>query len=177
MADGGAMARDQEALEELGHRLWDERQVVNHLLYRLTVTKLLLAADERRFVSDAFDEVEHAVELLREGELRREDALRELAERWRIAPAELTLDELARLSPPPFDLTFEEHRTAFQQLAAEIEEVARQNRALANSELDEVQGAINLLTGDHRPTTSATYDAQGQLDSSSRVGGVLREVL
>ena len=170
------MDRDHAALEELGRRLWDEREVVTHLLYRLTVTRLLLAADERRFIADALDEVEHAVALLRQGELKRDSALRSLAEQWQVDPDELSLTELARRSPPPFDHTFSEHRDAFQQLAAEIEEVARDNRALANSELDEVRGTIDLLTGQDRATT-ATYDAHGQLDTASNVGGVLREVL
>ena len=156
--------------------MWDEREVVTHLLYRLTVTRLLLAADERRFIADALDEVEHAVGLLRQGEFARDHALRDLAEQWQVDPRELSLAELARLSPPPFDHTFAEHRDAFQHLAAEIEEVAGDNRALANSELDEVRGTIDLLTG-HDRTTTATYDAHGQLDTSSNVGGVLREVL
>ncbi|MFP4634403.1 MAG: flagellar export chaperone FlgN [Nitriliruptoraceae bacterium] len=170
------MDRDHAHLAELGHRLWDEREVVTHLLYRLTVSKLLLAADERRFVADAFDEVEQAVARLRENELARDRAVRDLAERWQVDPQQLTLAELARRSPPPFDHTFSEHRDAFQRLAAEIEDLAGQNRALAANELDAVRGTIDLLTGEDRSTT-ATYDAHGQLDTAERVGSVLREVL
>ncbi|MFW5933941.1 MAG: hypothetical protein ACOCT8_04335, partial [Actinomycetota bacterium] len=72
--------------------------------------------------------------------------------------------------------TFSEHRDAFQRLAAEIEDLAGQNRALAANELDAVRGTIDLLTGEDRSTT-ATYDAHGQLDTAERVGSVLREVL
>lgn len=170
------MDRDHAHLAELGHRLWDEREVVTQLLYRLTVTKLLLAADERRFVAAAFDEVEQALTGLREGELARDRAVRDLAGRWQVDPRQLTLAELARLSPPPFDHTFGEHRDAFQRLAAEIEDLAHQNRALAASELDEVRATLDLLTGEDH-TTTATYDAHGQLDTAGRVGNVLREVL
>lgn len=170
------MDEDVTALEELAHRLWDERRIVTYLLFKLTVTRLLLASDERRFVPDALREVDRTVELLREGEQRREVALRELAARWRVDPAELPLGELARLAPPPYDHAFADHATAFRELAAEIEEVSRTNRMLARSGLEDVAGTLELLTGTDRGTAT-TYDAQGQLGTAPTVGGHLREVL
>lgn len=171
------MDDDVVTLEELSHRLWDERRIVTYLLFKLTVTRLLLAADERRFLPDALREVDRTVELLREGEEQRETALRELAARWRVSPASLPLDELARLAPPPYDHTFADHHAAFRELAEEIEEVARTNRMLARSGLDDVTGTLELLTGTDRGATATTYDAQGQLGAAPAVGGHLREVL
>jgi hypothetical protein len=169
------MRRDRRALEELSRRLWEERQVVNHLLFKLTVTRLLLAADERRFVPQALEEVELAVEALRQGEYRRDEALRGLASLWSYDPAMLTLGELARRSPPPFDHTFAEHAVAFRDLAVEIDQVARENRVLANSDLQIVAGQLDQLSGPQVPFTS-TYDASGQLDGAGAVGARLREV-
>lgn len=170
------MRDDRHALEELARRLSDERQVVTFLLYKLTVTNLMLAADERRFVSQALEEVEEAVELLREGELRRDEALRQLAALWTTDPAVLTLAELARRSPPPYDHVFSDHLAAFRELAAEVERTAGANRVLARSDLTMVASQLDQLTG--AATRSATtYDAHGQLDANSGVGGRLREVL
>lgn len=162
-------------LERLAHRLWDERHVVTVLLYKLTVTRLLLAADERRFLPDALREVDHAVHLLRVGEQARETSVRELAERWRLDPADLTLERLARTAPPPFDHTFGDHLVAFRTLAAEVEGAARENRLLARSDLDSVSQQLDLLTG--TPAAPTIYDAQGHLDPGGPVGGRLREVL
>ena len=169
------MRRDRRALDELSRRLWDERQVVNHLLFKLTVTRLLLAADERRFVPESLEEVERAVEALRQGEYARDAALRELASLWAYDPIELTLGELARRSPPPFDHTFAEHAVAFRDLAGEIEQVARENRVLANGDLQVVAGQLDQLSGPQVPVAS-TYDASGQIDASAGVGARLREV-
>lgn len=170
------MRDDRRALEELTRCLWGQRDIVTSLLYRLTVTRLLLAADERRFLPDALREVEQAVDLLREGELARDAALREVAGLWYADPEELTLGELARRSPPPFDHTFTDHRSAFRDLAAEIERTARENRELANSGIDLVTEQLDQLTGGaSAPPT--TYDAHGQLDTTGGVGGRLREVL
>jgi hypothetical protein len=172
------MKDDRRALDELSRRLWDERQVVTHLLFKLTVTRLLLAADERRFVPDALDEVEQAVDLLRAGELAREQALRELAGLWTTDPDRLTLVELARRSPPPFDHTFADHLAAFRELAGEVERTAKENRVLARSDLHLVAGQLDRLTDTPSTVpTATTYDATGQLDATTGVGGRLREVL
>ena len=170
------MSDDRAALENLSRRLWDERRIVTHLLYKLTVTRLLLAADERRFVADAIQEVEHTVELLRAGELARDEALRGLAARWTTDPQGLTLGELARRSPSPFSHSFAEHLMAFRDLAAEIEHTARENRMLARSDLQIVAGQLEQLTG-ARPAEATTYGASGQLDPATGVGARLREVL
>lgn len=167
---------EHRALEELASRLWDERRIVTYLLYKLTVTKLLLAADDRRFVPDALEEVDRTVELLRQGEARRDDAVRELAGIWQMAPDQLTLEALAHQAPAPHDHTFREHLTAFQELAGEIETVARENRSLATTEIDHLSDTIQQLTGVERPQPS-TYDASGRLDNAAQVGGHLRKVL
>jgi hypothetical protein len=164
------------ALEELARRLWDERRIVTYLLFKLTVTKLLLSADERRFLPEALAEVDRTVELLRDGEELRETALRELAGIWRMDPVDLTLAELARLAPAPYDYTFGEHLVAFQELAQEVDAVAKQNRALAQAELTHVTDTIGLLTGQPAPRPT-TYDARGHLETAMPVGGHLREAL
>lgn len=170
------MTRDDTTLEALAQHLWDEREVVTYLLYRLTVTKLLLAADERRFLSDALREVDDTIERLRHKELRRDQTLRDVADGWQADPASLTLRDLARLAPAPYDLIFREHLRAFHDLAAEIEQVADANRALAHHQLDEVRATIDLITG--APQEGArTYDAHGQIDGDARVGGHLRKAL
>lgn len=170
------MKNDRRALEELARRLGDERQVVTYLLYKLTVTHLMLSADERRFVPDALREVEEAVDLLRDGELARDEALRELASLWAVDPGELTLAELVRRSPPPFDHVFADHLAAFRDLAAEIDRTAGSNRGLARTTLAAVTGQLDQLTG-AATSTPTTYDAQGQIDAAGSVGGRLREVL
>ncbi|GGI06667.1 hypothetical protein GCM10011354_20240 [Egicoccus halophilus] len=149
--------------------------MVTHLLFKLTVTRLLLAADERRFVAQALAEVETAVDALRQDEYRRDEALRVLAGLWGTDPLLLTLAELARLAPPPFDHTFADHAGAFRALAAEIDHVARENRVLAQGDLQMVADQLDHLTGPQLPVAS-TYDASGQLDATTGVGRRLREV-
>lgn len=170
------MSDDRAALEELAARLWDERRIVTFLLYKLTVSRLLLAADERRFAPDALREVDQAVQLLRDGELERDEAVRGLAAVWQVPAEDVSLPALAEQAPPPFDHTFAEHLEAFRELTREIESVSRENRVLARTELEHLTDSIEQLTGVEQPAPS-TYDAQGQLDPQAAVGGRLRETL
>lgn len=170
------MDTERAALDALAARLWDERRLVMLLLYRLTVSKLLLAADERRFAPDALREVDEAVELLRDEEFERDLAVRELAGLWQIAPEELTLPLVAQRAPEPYRHTFAEHLQAFQTLAAEIDAVTAENRTLAAMELEQVSDTIDQITGAPRQP-AVTYDARGRVGTGGRVGGRLREAL
>ena len=120
-------------LERLADTLWAERHVVELLLYRLTVAKLMLAADERRFVSLAIGEVEEAVDSLREAELRRETAIAALADVWDMDPDKLTLGDLAERAPEPFASVLADHREGFRKLTEEIEATAGENESAWSS--------------------------------------------
>ncbi|MCC5949517.1 MAG: hypothetical protein JJT89_13790 [Nitriliruptoraceae bacterium] len=168
---------EHTALEALAARLWDERRIVTYLLYRLTVTKLLLAADERRFVPSALEEVDQAVTYLRDGEDDRDLALRDLAAVWQVDPVELGLADIAERAPEPFATMFQDHLNSFRDLAAEIDVVATANRALANERVADITETISHMSGMADLHTPTTYDASGRVDTTGPVGGRLREVL
>ncbi len=152
-------------LQRLAETLWDERHVVEQLLYRLTCAKLLLAADQQRFVPEAIDEVEQTVDRLRQVELLREGVLQEVARMQMIPLTELSLAALAERSPAPWDGVFSDHRRAFLALAEEIEATTAANRELASQALGHVRRAIDTLSG--TPATSSTYDAAGRTAAPS----------
>lgn len=149
-------------LERLADTLWAERRVVEYLLFKLVTAKLLLAADETRFVAPALDEVERVVTALRDAETRRTEALAATAREWSMRPDELTLDELVRAAPEPMAGVFREHQKAFVALAEEIEQTAADNRRLATSALTHVQQTLDALTG---PPAGPTYTAAGRPDT------------
>lgn len=145
-------------LPSLAETLWTERHLVEHLLYKLVSAKLVLAADDRRFVSQALDEVDRVVELLSEAEHARTTAVEAVASDWGVTPGEVTLGELAAESPEPWGSMFDEHRIAFDRMTAEIERTADENRRLASVALRDIRESLGALSG---PQTQ-TYTAQGQ---------------
>lgn len=163
--EGGAPQRAQ--LETLADTLWSERHLVEQLLYKLVVAKLILAADERRFVSAAIGEVERAVARIRDAEHQRQAALAAVARDWGRRSSELTLSVLAEEAPEQMRSVFEDHRTGFQELSTEIEETAAENRRLASGALSNVQEAIEALTG--AAPTGPTYTAEGRAQAATAV--------
>ncbi|HVL99727.1 MAG TPA: flagellar export chaperone FlgN [Egibacteraceae bacterium] len=145
-------------LDRLAETLGAERRVVEYLLYKLVAAKLLLAADEHRFVPPALEEVERVLAALREAEAQRVDALAATAREWAVAVGDLSLAELVRHAPEPVASVLRAHEHAFRNLAEEIEKTAADNRRLATSALTHVQRALDALTG---PTVGATYTASG----------------
>lgn len=134
-------------LEELADILWQERHLVEALLYRLVVARLLLAADEHRFVAAAIDEVEDVVHALRRAERDRSDTLSAVAEHLEVPVDDLTLADIARRAPRSLQPVFADHREAFLALIAEIEQAAEANRHLASSALRRLQRLLGALTG------------------------------
>jgi hypothetical protein len=118
-------------MDELARLLSVERRLLDLLLFKLVEGRHLLAAGEARFLPYAAAEVERAMERVQEAELRRSILVSDLARGLEIPEEALTLSALARESLEPYGTIFSDHGLAFLELAAEIEDVTRQNRRLA----------------------------------------------
>jgi hypothetical protein len=133
---------DRRELEALAETLWAERHVVEYLLFKLVTAKLVLGADERRFVKPALDEVSRVTGALRQ--------------------ADLTLVELAARAGQPMQSVFLDHRDGFRALAEQIEETTAANRQLAAGALASVSETLDGLTG---PAMATTYTASGRTET------------
>lgn len=153
---------DRRELEALAETLWAERHVVEYLLFKLVTAKLVLGADERRFVKPALDEVSRVTGALRQAEQRRTAALAGIAARWNVPPADLTLVELAARAGEPMQSVFLDHRDGFRALAEQIEETTAANRQLAAGALASVSETLDGLTG---PARATTYTASGRTET------------
>lgn len=144
-----------QVLQRLAETLWEERLVVEQLLYRLTCARLLLEADEHRFVTRAMDEVQVEVDRLREIELLRSCTLQELAETLGVPEQELSLDALVHTTDGPWPRVFDNLRVAFRDLAAEIEDAVVVNRDLATKGLARVREQLLGMVQSPRPSVGA----------------------
>ncbi len=144
-----------KVLQRLAETLWEERLVVEQLLYRLTCARLLLEADEHRFVTRAMDEVQVEVDRLREIELLRSCTLQELAETLGVPESQLSLDALVRSTDGPWPRVFDNLRVAFAELAAEIESAVTVNRELASKGLLRVREQLTAMADVPRPAVPA----------------------
>lgn len=117
-------------LDELSNILWQERQLLDLLLFKLEEEQLILAAGAGRWLHHATHEVEVVLEELRSWEVLRASSVQAVGRELGLGDEQLRLAELARRVPPPWDRIFREHRTAFLAVAGEVNAAAAANRNL-----------------------------------------------
>lgn len=134
-------------LAALAETLHGERRLLERLLFKLVEARLVLAADEARFLPFAMAEVEEVVERVRFGESYRRRAVKELAEAIEEDEERITLSFLASWAPDPYRTMFAEHRDQFMRLTTEIEQASVDNRRLANLAVQNLGDTLVALLG------------------------------
>ena len=154
---------------ELSALLWQERELLDLLIFKLTEEQLLLTAGRTRWLQHATSEVEQVVRRLRASGLSRAINVAALAEEWNLGTDEPSLNDLADAAPPgPWGDIFRAHLEAMTAQTAQIKELRDVNESFLRSAARSTQeSAADLL-----PRTG-TYDAHGSTMQSSMSGGNL----
>lgn len=138
-------------LQEVSTTLWQERNLLELLLFKLEEEQLLLAAGRTRFLARATREVEVVLERIREAEIVRAMEVDHLAPALLLPPGP-SLRQLAESAPPPWNTLFEDHRQAFLELTEEITTVAAANRELVGRGQRAAQEFLASLLDEEPPT-------------------------
>lgn len=134
------------SLAELSNVLWRQRQLLDLLLFRMTVEQTLLVGRQVRWLARATDEVEAVLEEMRQTELVRSVVLQDVAEELGLG-ADPSLREVAEAAPAPWSDILEEHRRAFLGLTDEVQTIAESNRELLGREQRATRELIEELSG------------------------------
>jgi hypothetical protein len=116
-------------LNDVSNILWQERQLLEMLVFKLEEEQLIMAAGRTRWLAHATREVEAVLAEIKRLELERSVEVEALAREMGMETAP-SLRELATLVPTPWDKIFGEHRQALLETAQEIDSVASANRDL-----------------------------------------------
>jgi hypothetical protein len=117
------------SVEELTRVLWRERELLEMLVFKLDVERLLLANGQRRWVAYAAHEAGVVVDTLRQTELLRATAAEAVATEHGRQP-DAVLRALAEASPEPWRTILLDHRSAMEAAAAEVTVLAQASREL-----------------------------------------------
>lgn len=104
----------------LSSTLWRLREVLDQLLFKVFETQLVLAAGQPKWLAKASRELDAALQELRQVEVMRAVETIAMADKLSLPP-EVTLAQIARVAPAPWDTIFLEHRDALRALAADLE--------------------------------------------------------
>ena len=113
---------------EVSTMLWRERDALQLLLFKLVEEQLIVSAGRTRWLAQANEEIEFALEQLRGTEVLRAAETDAISEELGLSTA-ATLAELEAAAPEPWATLYGEHRRALVQLVAEIEQVTARTAA------------------------------------------------
>jgi hypothetical protein len=154
------------SLSDLATALWDVRDAMGTVLFKLATERLVVAAGEVRWLADANRELEIALDRLRSLELVRAIESDAAAADAGLAPG-TTLAALADDAPEPWSGMLLGHRTALLELADEIAAAAAQNRRLLDAGSRRIRQTLHSITsstGDYgqagRPSARNWHQAE-----------------
>jgi hypothetical protein len=160
------------ALSDVSNILWQERQLLELLVFKLEEEQLVLASGRARWLSHATREVETVLAEIKRVELERAvlvaDAGRELG-----LSGSPTLRELAGLTPSPWDGIFAEHRRALLALAQEIDTITKSNRDMLQRGNQAAREALASLG----EIDIEAYDSRGTLPDRSLALRIVDEAM
>jgi FlgN protein len=149
-------------LSELSAVLWQQRELLDLLQFKLETEALILTHGQPRYLARATDEIEFVLAELRKVELLRathgETTAVELG-----LHAEATLAQMAEVAPSPWGEMLDDHRSALLAAVAEISATSMRNRDLLAAGARAAQETINALRNQvEEPVAASTsYTASG----------------
>ncbi|HEY2042603.1 MAG TPA: flagellar protein FlgN [Jatrophihabitans sp.] len=140
---------------EASSLLWQEREALELLLFKLVTEQLIVSAGQTRWLARANDEVEQVANQLRSIEVLRAAEVDVLSDQMGRDDLN-TLADLAAASPEPWSMVFTEHRDALLKLVVQIEQASDENRALLTAGSRAIRETLLSIAD-----TVDTYDASG----------------
>lgn len=119
-------------MADLSSILWRERGLLDQLLFRLEVERLVLSTGRPGWLSMAAREIEVVLVEMRYVELLRAVSVDTLAAEENLHPNP-SLREIADCSPEPWRAIWLDHREAFTALTAQISELSQSNRRMLSA--------------------------------------------
>lgn len=140
--------------------LWNQRQLLELLVFKLEVEQLLLASGKTKSLNHSTAEIERLISQLAEVELARSVESNAVALLLGLE-GDAPLSALAAQAPEPWGELLGAHRTELLQLATEIDALTAGSRELLTASRRAVEESMASFAND-----PATYDASGETQAS-----------
>jgi hypothetical protein len=146
---------------EVSTMLWRERDALQLLLFKLIEEQLIVSSGRTRWLPQANEEIEFALEQLRGTEVLRAAETDAIAEELGL-PIPATLTQLEEAADEPWATLYGEHRRALLELITEVGQVTAENRKLLTAGARAVRETLLSVS-----QTVQTYDSRGSASSAS----------
>jgi len=153
---------------EVSTMLWRERDALQLLLFKLVEEQLIVSSGRARWLPQANEEIEFALEQLRGTEVLRAAETDAIAEELGL-PSPATLAQLEAAAAEPWATLYADHRRALVALVAEVEQVTTENRKLLTAGARAIRETLLSVSA-----TVQTYDSRGTA-ASTETGPLLMD--
>ncbi len=164
---------------ELSMQLWQERELLELLIFKLEEQRLLLESGGMRWIHYASREIDQVLGRLRESGLGRDVEVAAVAREWG-APAAATLADLIQAAPTDaWREVFTDHRDALNGLMAEVGQLKNSNEVhlrAAGRAVEETLAGLGEPAGGQGHHTTGEYTTQGGRVREDRARIVDREM-
>lgn len=133
-------------MEKLSLVLWQERDLMDTLLYRLEIEQLVLSNGRTDWLMRAAREVESVLQSMRETEVLRAVAAAEAATSIGLAP-DAPLRALAERADEPWRTTLLDHHEVFTTTISRLVDLAESNRYLLTQGYHSARETLMSLAG------------------------------
>jgi hypothetical protein len=155
--------------EELSRQLWRQRHLLETLLFKLEVERLLLAAGDTRWIDRATQEVATVIEQIRGEELARVTSPVIHLTTAAGLPPDASISDVIGVAPAPWDDILRDHQAMLLTAIAEVEEAAASNRDLLRRALRRTQDFLSSL--------GAPLEPEGYSRTGSTTSGETRPTI
>ncbi|MDQ1438248.1 MAG: hypothetical protein QOK43_1877 [Acidimicrobiaceae bacterium] len=129
------------SLQAFSDVLFQERRLLELLLFKLETERLLLDAGRTRWLAHASREIDTLLDELNKVELARSVTLAQVAPELGLGP-DATLSTVASTVPSPWGGIFAEHRDDLQSLMGDVLAAAESSRHLLREGYDSIRQAL-----------------------------------
>jgi hypothetical protein len=158
-----------KSYEELSRLLWRQRRLIETLLFKLEIERLLLATGKIRWLDAATVEVSTVLDHIRSEDLAREALPLALIRRELGLGPDATLTDIVGAAPEPWGEIYRDHQTALLSYLGEVETAAASNRELLHRGLRSTQAFLASL--------NTTPPADGYSRTGATVGVNLKPTI
>jgi hypothetical protein len=134
-----------KSYEELSRLLWRQRRLIETLLFKLEVERLLLATGKIRWLDAATVEVGVVLDQIRHEDLAREALPLAIIRRELDLGPEATLTDIIDVAPEPWGEIYRDHQIALLAHIGEVEAAAASNRELLQRGLRSTHAFLSSL--------------------------------
>jgi len=154
---------------ELSAVLWQERRLLELLLFKLEEEQRVLSSEGGRWLGNATRGIEQVLDQIRETELGRAMEAHAVARDLSIGPTS-DLFTLSTAAPTPWDELLTGHCEALVALTSQIDEAAEENRRMLRSAIH-----ANTIPRSNDDTPAVTYELRlREIGYRAALGGMAR---